>query len=764
MLGSPDVGAYISNLLASNRNRLWGPLSICSEFTMLIGHDAQLQTHGDDIGALRRSARILPLTSPDKQCRDPVFGRTLANRLQIMSSSIEATGQRTYDEEESPISAEHLDGASLSTSAARLPSNQRSETPVLSDVQMQNTSKIEIEGKSTEREREEVEGQQQKERHEDLSEIRKKLEERTGFASYKAYLESLSCDPLYAGHSYINIIDTCFGEAYPGEDHNERPPLVDIVDVSDEGRSGGGVSLRCEHLSASEISVALCHPPPNTRAQVVLWPIRDYARGDIEDFLNVLGVGLELDPWFFETLRWNEGESLFAETFRSKAGLRIDSIGTSVFIARSFVLSQHVPVPVVLIAGPMHHGFNMFNRRRRGNEPFDPTSINKAIYDLVQAAPLYSPYSHGGTPHLANMYTRALFTLLKSSGGSALSPPDTLSACVIPLLQIEIAICRCSLDQLRGLFHGMHKDDNCEFTTRYRGCYRKGSQAGLLDGGTDENGVLCGETTESLYHYRAKLRSWAEYFDSEKRALIGFLSSLGGPHFTGKVSNSQIIEEYTANVEEVRRLEAEIRDQLQLQSSRSALEESKRSIELTNHQLYESKRVKIFTVLAFFYIPLNLATSVFGMNLQQLNGSGTAIGAFLGTAAVLLFVTGMTWLVFQGVQDALIVFRPSAVDILPVPRRKPNIFLRLGLIWLLCRNGLCVWTIRTGAGWCLLTNSSKGFYSKSRAFSDRNGLAASQFVIDIAPYIRGWISALNTDRGGWLSRQQANKDASPAGP
>ena len=206
-----------------------------------------------------------------------------------MNSSIDASRQRTYDEEETPISAERLDGASFSISPARLPSTQRSETPVISDVQMHNTSKIHIEGNSTEREREKVEGQQQKKGQEELSEIRKELEDRTGFASYEAYLEALCCDPMYAGRSYIDILDNCFGEDDDDSEHRYAPPAVDIVDVLVEDRSCG-VSLRCEKLSASEISVALCHPPPNTRAQVVLWPITYYARRHIEDFLNVLGV------------------------------------------------------------------------------------------------------------------------------------------------------------------------------------------------------------------------------------------------------------------------------------------------------------------------------------------------------------------------------------------------------------------------------------------------------------------------------------------
>ncbi len=49
------------------------------------------------------------------------------------------------------------------------------------------------------------------------------------------------------------------------------------------------------------------------------------------------------------------------------------------------------------------------------------------------------------------------------------------------------------------------------------------------------------------------------------------------------------------------------------------------------------------TILAFVYVPINLATSIFGMNLQELNQSGQTIGSFLVTALVSLLVTDFMW-------------------------------------------------------------------------------------------------------------------------
>ena len=53
------------------------------------------------------------------------------------------------------------------------------------------------------------------------------------------------------------------------------------------------------------------------------------------------------------------------------------------------------------------------------------------------------------------------------------------------------------------------------------------------------------------------------------------------------------------------------------------------------------------TILDFVYIPLNLATSFFGMNLEQLNGSGQHLRVFIITAVILLAVTGGSWFVIE---------------------------------------------------------------------------------------------------------------------
>jgi hypothetical protein len=49
-------------------------------------------------------------------------------------------------------------------------------------------------------------------------------------------------------------------------------------------------------------------------------------------------------------------------------------------------------------------------------------------------------------------------------------------------------------------------------------------------------------------------------------------------------------------------------------------------------------------VLAFVFIPINLASSVYGMNVQEINETGHSIWGFLVTASVLLTMSGLAWM------------------------------------------------------------------------------------------------------------------------
>ena len=58
------------------------------------------------------------------------------------------------------------------------------------------------------------------------------------------------------------------------------------------------------------------------------------------------------------------------------------------------------------------------------------------------------------------------------------------------------------------------------------------------------------------------------------------------------------------------------------------------------------------TYLAAMYLPLNLATGVFGMNIQEIDGTGHWMWTVVITAALMLVTTGLFWWAVKTLQQA----------------------------------------------------------------------------------------------------------------
>lgn len=118
----------------------------------------------------------------------------------------------------------------------------------------------------------------------------------------------------------------------------------------------------------------------------------------------------------------------------------------------------------------------------------------------------------------------------------------------------------------------------------------------------------------------------------------------------------------------------------------------------------------LVTVLAFVYIPLNIATSVFGMNLQQLNGSGQSLVDFVLTALLALIITGWTWYAIE-VFNGYRIWQEGRGQQPTGKEPSPNYSVaeRIGMIVWLVRNGHGSWTRTTGAWWRISLNNSKPF-------------------------------------------------------
>lgn len=119
------------------------------------------------------------------------------------------------------------------------------------------------------------------------------------------------------------------------------------------------------------------------------------------------------------------------------------------------------------------------------------------------------------------------------------------------------------------------------------------------------------------------------------------------------------------------------------------------------------------TVLAFVYVPLNLATSIFGMNIQQLNGSGQKLWVFFTTAVAALLITGGSWLIPN--LKAVVWYRKRAAakkaDDEKWNGEEYGLLLRMTLLVWLLRGGFKTWMWESGAWAAILTNSKTECYS-----------------------------------------------------
>lgn len=131
------------------------------------------------------------------------------------------------------------------------------------------------------------------------------------------------------------------------------------------------------------------------------------------------------------------------------------------------------------------------------------------------------------------------------------------------------------------------------------------------------------------------LRQTLDCFRDDSKAFLRYARrEFEKPIFQERLDQIQEMQEDVHA--EAQALEARTRDHLQVNASIKSLEESRRSIE-------EARSVKLITILAFFFIPTSLASSLFGMNIQEINKSGKHISTFIVTAVLMTSAAFIVW-------------------------------------------------------------------------------------------------------------------------
>lgn len=444
-------------------------------------------------------------------------------------------------------------------------------------------------------------------------------------------------------------------------------PSIVIYDLSKKENLPTSLSLRGYYRSGTELIQALREPPDDVCVQLVLWSFWENSLN--QETTDALVLGLNLDIQFLDQLgtlphrvrRSRENRLVFhTSELRSVVGN-----GTVATISQTSMSEVANVVPVLPVA-------------------IDSTPLNREQTPET----ILAEDDYRGPRIRGHLYARTVEQFIVQGQSPTPSKAFLFLAAVSPLLYIEGYRVQERFNKLQVTY-----------------------------GQLTQNGYK--RLEKILDRERLKLRRNLEEAEDRVSQIFRYLGSKVDVDWSKEPSYVSFRADWKNLVDGARRLESEVRDYMQLQVGNLSLEESRRSIELSNLQIRESKSVKIFTILAFIYVPLNLATSIFGMNIQQLNGSGQNLWAFFTTAVIALFVTGGSWLCSNllASHKALAWYKERAAAKRTSDKETKNrgygLLLRIAMLVWLVRSGYTIWMWMSGACIAILMNSNVHGYTTS---------------------------------------------------
>ena len=158
------------------------------------------------------------------------------------------------------------------------------------------------------------------------------------------------------------------------------------------------------------------------------------------------------------------------------------------------------------------------------------------------------------------------------------------------------------------------------------------------------------------------------------------------------------------------------------------------------------------TILAFVYVPLNLATSVFGMNLKQLNGSGQDLRVFIIIAVNLLAATGGSWFLIEQ-NNSYTKWQKRSLDEIYDGKTQFALGIRLALFVWLISQGHTNWMFTSGAWWRIIANHNSRMIHSHLPPSDNGCLNACELVSKFqrAAYTVSWFSRAGKSPTIWYN-------------
>ncbi|KAI4184921.1 MAG: hypothetical protein LQ346_006022 [Caloplaca aetnensis] len=386
---------------------------------------------------------------------------------------------------------------------------------------------------------------------------------RTGFDSYNAYL-------------HFHNVTTWALDAICGPLRPLTEPRVEPLDTNRELRQEDSFVLNvskdwelsvdphCDE-SGTDIIEAISHRPENARLQIILWNIQrtDLSRSR-ESLVDFIGLRFGLDPHIFRALGafprpWDFYGILdrYKRTY-VKIGSHIATVCHS--------KDDNNEKPVMLIAGIPNY--------RLGDQldpcpPFDHSSSSDKQLDSMRITGYYS------------FYLQALNSFLERYKTHQADPNDLLLLGLLPLLQVFLLGTRVECAYLQA---ELNVSGTPDYTTPNR-------KQPILD------------------RNRANVRRCIVDMEDGWSSVVTYTRLRFGWNASRRAISQDFEEDEMKPIaDEAKRWESAGRDHLQLEVSKASLEESKKSIEVSNQQIAEGKRGRsqVTEIISFYRTDLSL--------------------------------------------------------------------------------------------------------------------------------------------------------------
>ena len=355
---------------------------------------------------------------------------------------------------------------------------------------------------------------------------------------------------------------------HPGEN------ICSMIDVLAQEDSPPELSERYFTVPTLEVLQVLREPRKHVCIKVVFWSIR---QGISDTYLNIFGLGLRIDPQFFlaliEMLRGPQQSDSLTDAVETRP-LRPSHVvidRTVATFVRHYPFDEPAAVPIILIAGEIDlrgvvnsgqlWDFTcVADQRIKSSPPFTPPSGRVEAAVSILRPQLNLKWLH--------IYRETFSALAGNNPGITSCTVAIIAGALMPLLQMNCFKIRAQLLRLRRKFLALQAAMNRDSV----------------------NHQVVKHTSSKLHHERFWLRRSVEDSDDGMSHFERYISAEDANYLPESSAYLKIKQETEQIHDEARRLDAEVRDYLQLVVGNLSLEESRKSIELSNHQIQEGKR------------------------------------------------------------------------------------------------------------------------------------------------------------------------------